>query len=131
MSFLFSDYLINQFGNYQFIDNTPDDFGFVAVTGAELSTSYESNVETITGMAAGTAISIVDGEYRLDGGAYTTDAGTIAPGQTLQLRNASSDNNNETVSCSVTVGTLTRQWSITTASASAIIYTTSERLVVF
>lgn len=98
-------------------DTTPDAFAFAPVADADLATLYISNSQIIMGMDAGTAVSITGGEYRIAGGAWTNAPGTIDPGQTLELRGTSSaDPATETV-VSVTVGTLTVTWSITTAVA--------------
>lgn len=100
-------------------DDTPDDFSFPAVD-ADPETQYVSDPAEITGMDAGTAISVANGEYRLNGGEWTSDAGTIDPGDTLELRGTSSaDPETETI-VAVTVGTLTVEWSITTAAAQTL-----------
>jgi len=108
---------------YPFVlpDNTPDDFDVADVTDADLSTEYISDSQQITGMDAGTAISVTGGEYRLDGGAWTSDAGTINPGQTLELRATSSSDPETPVTVSVTIGTVTADWTITTAAAISVI----------
>jgi hypothetical protein len=98
-------------------DNTPDAFSFADVTDADLSTVYVSDSQVITGMDAGTAISITDGEYRIDGGAWASGAGTINPGQTLELRQTSSGTPETKTTATVTVGTVAVDWDVTTAIA--------------
>ena len=100
-------------------DDTPDAFAFSAVTDADPSTLYVSDSQEITGMDAGTAISIVGGEYRIGGGAWTSDPGTIDPGDTLELRSTSSAESEGVVTVTVTVGTVSVDWTITTASVPA------------
>lgn len=95
-------------------DNTPDAFAFTDVTDADPETLYTSDSETITGMDAGTAVSITGGEYRINGGAWTAAAGTIDPGDTLELRATSSAESEGVVTVTVTVGTVSVEWSITT-----------------
>lgn len=102
-------------------DNTPDAFDFVDVTDADLSTLYESGGKIITGMDAETAISIAGGEYRINSGPWKSDANTINPGDTVTLRATSSSNPETPVTVSVTVGTVTEDWTITTAAALTII----------
>lgn len=95
-------------------DNTPDAFVFTEVANADLATEYISDPQTITGIDPGTAISVSGGAYRINGGAWTTDAGTIDAGQTLELRAISSNDPETPVTVSVTVGTVTVDWTITT-----------------
>lgn len=104
-------------------DNTPDSFDFVDVVDADLSSVYASDAQQITGMDAGTAISITGGEYRINGGSWTSVAGTINPGDTLELRQTSSPNPETATTATVTVGTLSVGWSVTTAAAISVITT--------
>ncbi len=102
-------------------DDTPDDFAFTDVADADPSTVYESDLQTITGMDAGAAISATGGEYRLDGGAWTAATGTINPGQTLELRATSSSDPETLVMVNVKVGSVLANWSITTAAVVSVI----------
>ena len=98
-------------------DTTPDAFSFDVVADAELATAYATDAETITGMDPATAVSISgDGspEYRVAGGAWTSAPGTIDPGQTLELRATSPATYETTRTVTVTVGTVSVQWTITT-----------------
>ena len=129
----FGNFATNTFGDYDYTSggDTPNPFSFDDITGAELSFEYQSNIETITGMSAGTSISIIGGEYSLDGGAYTDISGTINPDQTVQLRLLSSSSELTTVSSSLTIGTVTEDWFVTTGTISETIYSTDNRLFVF
>jgi hypothetical protein len=102
-------------------DATPDAFVFTDVSDADPSTLYASDSQIITGMDAGTAVSVTGGEYRVAGGAWTSGAGTIDPGQTLELRATSSAESEGVVTVSVTVGTVTVDWTITTAVLSSVV----------
>ena len=113
-------------------DNTPDAFVFTDVVDADLSTQIVSDSQVITGMDAGTTISVTGGEYRLDGGAWTAGAGTINPGQTLELRGTSSVDPLTETDVSVTVGTVTVDWSLTTRALAAgceVIYQQAHLLI--
>jgi hypothetical protein len=104
-------------------DETPNPFAFTAVTNAELSTSYSSNVVTISGITGSVAISVTGGEYRINGGTYTSTAGTITNGQTVQVRRTSSASYETLVAATLTVGTLSSSYNITTrASATSYSY---------
>ena len=95
-------------------DETPVAFTFTPVTGAEISTLYSSNIVTITGITGLVDISIVDGEYRINGGAWTSTAGTITNGQTAQVRRTSSASYSTLVTATLTVGTVSGAYNITT-----------------
>ena len=82
----------NDLGDYDYIQSGVNPFSFDSVFGATRSTVYESNIETITGFSSPFDISITGGEYRIDGGAYTSANGSIASGQTVQIRLTSSAN---------------------------------------
>jgi hypothetical protein len=95
-------------------DETPVAFTFTAVTNAEISTLYSSNIVTITGITGLVDISIVGGEYRINGGAWTSAAGTITNGQTAQVRRTSSSSYETLVTATLTVGTVSGAYDITT-----------------
>lgn len=98
-------------------DTTPDAFTFNDQTGIALDIPTESNIVTITGINSPAAISVDTGEYRIDGGAYTSAPGTINNGQTVQLRQTSSASNSTAVSMTLDVGGVTDNWSVTTVGA--------------
>ena len=99
-------------------DTTPDDFNFTAQTGVQLSQWIESNSATITGIDVAVSISVSNGQYRINGGTYTSEPGTISAGQTLQIRHQSAANSLTTVTTTATVGTVSRDFSSTTLQAS-------------
>jgi len=95
-------------------DLTPDEFSFADADDVEPSTVVTSDtVVTIAGINLAAPVSIVSGEYSIDGGAYTSDAGTIAAGQTLAVRGTAGEISTQ-VDVAVTVGTLIRSFLITT-----------------
>jgi hypothetical protein len=55
------------------------------------------------------------------GGAWTSAPGTINPGQTLELRATSAATPETVVTVSVTVGTVSVTWTITTAAVAAVV----------
>lgn len=100
-------------------DTTPDAFGFTAATGAGLSAVVASNVITPTGFNSPASIAVIDGEYRIDGGAWTAAAGTISPGSTVQVRGTSSGSHVTATTVSLVIGGVTGTFSITTAADTA------------
>ncbi len=93
---------------------TPTAFVFVDVIDKEVSTTYISNTVTMAGYVGSLPISIVDGEYSIDGGAFTASAGTITVGSTVAVRRTSSPSYNTAVDTTLTVGTYSDTYTITT-----------------
>lgn len=66
---------------------------FTDVTGATVSTLYTAaETYTVAGLSAGVSqpITITGGEYRKNGGAWTTAAGSVVNGDTIEVRGTSS-----------------------------------------
>jgi hypothetical protein len=106
---------------YVAADNTPDAFTFAHIADADPSTVYASDSQIITGMDSGTAILVTGGEYRVNGGSWTSSSGTINPGDPLELRATSSSESEGVVTVTVTVGTISVDWTITTGVLSSVI----------
>lgn len=96
-------------------DTTPDAFYFTNTTprDTDRNTITYSNTVTITGINAGTSISISGGEYSINGGGWTSSSGTIYNNNTLQLRVTSSNSSGGTVSVFVNVGGVSDTWTVT------------------
>lgn len=86
------------------IDTAPDAFSFAELTNVLPATVLESELVTLTGMNAPTAVSISAGEYSLNGGAYTKAKGTAKTGDTLRVRHVSSSKSQGKVTTALTVG---------------------------
>lgn len=101
-------------------DDTPDAFAFTDITDADWSEITASDLVTITDIGPDPVdISITgDGspEFRIDGGAWTSAPDTISDGQTLELRLTSAATGSILRSATVTVGTESVQWDVTTAN---------------
>lgn len=99
-------------------DDTPDAFNFTDVTAQALNAVIISNAVTINGIGpAAVAVSVSgDGNPQIttDGGATWGVSGTINNGGTLQVRLTSANALNTLRSASVTVGTVSDQWDVTT-----------------
>ncbi|MBL8483230.1 MAG: PKD domain-containing protein, partial [Rhodocyclaceae bacterium] len=96
-------------------DTVPDAFSFAPVTNAALSTAYVSAGFTVWGINAPTSISITGGEYSVAGGAYTSAPGTVVKGQGVRVRVMSSPNMNTQTSATLTVGTVSAAFNVTTS----------------
>lgn len=97
-------------------DLIPDQFTFTDQTSVALSTVIESALITVLGVdaAENIAISITGGEYSIDGGAYTSIAGTVQLNQTVKVRITSSGLYNTAVNTTLTIGGVVDVFSATT-----------------
>jgi len=73
-----------------FVDTNPDTFTFKGIKGAELNTLYVSNEITVSSVEVAVPISISGGEYSINGGTYTSVAGTVVAGDRVRVRTTSS-----------------------------------------
>lgn len=101
-------------------DITPDPFPFTEVEDAELSTLYESNTNVLSGITSTAPISIIDGEYSIDGGAWTSAAGTITVGQSFKVRRTSSASYDTEVLTQLIIGSGASDFQITTKEETTI-----------
>lgn len=99
---------------------TPDDFTFAAALVGPGGEAV-SDLVTLTGFEGSVAISVSgDGSpvYSINGGAYTSDPGLVTAGQTVQVRMTASSTEGGTRTASLTVGTITRDFVVTTQDLS-------------
>jgi hypothetical protein len=106
-------------------DATPEAFGFTARLNVPLLTRALSNAVTLAGVTAPVPISVLNGEYSIDGSAFTTLPGTISPGQTIRLRVTSSASFGTTVTGTLTIGGASGVFMVTTQSAAQVQSSTS------
>ncbi len=98
-------------------DTTPDAFSFTAVTNAAVSTATASNAITVSGINSPAVISISGGQYSINGGTFTSTAGTVSNGQTVAVRVTSSASANTATQATLSIGGATGTFSVTTAVA--------------
>lgn len=98
-------------------DTTPDAFTFTDVIGQALSTVVESNAITVAGINAAAAISVVGGEYQINGGSWTSAAGTVTNGQTVKVRHTTSASNSTATNTTLTIGGVSDTFTTTTGAA--------------
>ena len=99
------------------IDTVPDTITFPSgSTGGflPLATYINSGAVAITGINAPSPISIVGGQYSINGAPFTAASGTINNLQLLEIRCLSSTSYNTMTSCTVNVGGVTRLFQVTT-----------------
>ena len=95
---------------------TADPFIFTDVTDATQSTVYTSNTITvnITGTAPTVPISITGGEYRVNGGSWTSASGNVADADTVDVRGTSSASYATDVDVVLTIANQSDTYTITT-----------------
>lgn len=103
-------------------DDTPAAYNFSDTTGQALNTVVTTNSLTITDIGpAPVAVSITGAgspQININGGGWVT-GGNISNGQILQLRLTSANAYSTLRSATVTVGTVSDQWDVTTMAAPA------------
>lgn len=97
-------------------DTTPDAFTFVDQSDISLSTLTESAEITVSGINAASAISVTGGEYQINGGAWTSTAGTVTNNQTVKVRHTSSASDSSTTNTVLTIGGVSDTFTTTTAT---------------
>ena len=102
-------------------DTTPDPFSFTAVTSSGLNTTHTTyarilDINTATNVTSNNCAFQVTSSTATPS-SFSTSAKTITNGQYLHLQDAASGSYSTTISTVMTVGTLSRTWSITTGPA--------------
>ncbi|MES2932628.1 MAG: Ig-like domain repeat protein [Pseudomonadota bacterium] len=90
---------------------------FTAQTGVMVSTLATSNAITVSGLSGSAAISVAGGKYAKNGAAYTTVAGSVSNGDVITLQLTSSGNYATKTSATLTIGTASGNFDVTTAVA--------------
>ncbi|MEO8137690.1 MAG: hypothetical protein ABI831_27375, partial [Betaproteobacteria bacterium] len=104
-------------------DVIPLPFSFTAQTGVVNSSVITSNTSTVTGITAPSPISIVGGEYAVNGGAYTAAAGTVINGDTVTLRQISSAGYSTMTTATLTIGGVSAAFNVTTQASGTLTVT--------
>jgi hypothetical protein len=92
-------------------------FAFIAVTNQPLSTQVQSNFISVIGNTLPAPISIVGGQYSINGGAFTSAAGTTNPGDTVQVQVLTSGSNSMAASCTLTIDGQSATFTATTLAS--------------
>jgi hypothetical protein len=108
-------------------DPIPDPFTFIDQTGADISTQYESNIVTISGLTLPAPVSISAGQYRINGGSWVSATGSINNGDTIQVRNTSSGSYDTGVDTTLTIGGISDTYTITTIAVAVVNYVVNEQ----
>ncbi|MGB5217861.1 MAG: CFI-box-CTERM domain-containing protein [Smithella sp.] len=100
--------------NMLFADSTPEAFIFTDQTGVAMSTTVTSNTITVTGIDTAAPVSITGGTYAINGGNYTSASGTVNDGDTVNVRQTSSENYATKTDTTLTIGGVSDTFSVTT-----------------
>lgn len=91
-------------------------FTFTALTSVPRSQQQTSSTVPLT-LVGGTApITVTGGEYSINGGAYTSVAGTVKTGDTVSVRHTSAATAGGTVTTTLTIGETSADFNSTTAA---------------
>jgi hypothetical protein len=95
-------------------DTIPNGFTFTSQADTALAASVVSNEVTIAGITAAAAISIAGGEYSVDGGAFTSAAGTVTNNQRIRVRVTTPAQFSSGATATLTVGGVSAPFTATT-----------------
>ena len=95
----------------------PDQFTFVDQTDVQLNTVVTSNGIIVSGLDATAIIYISGGTYSINSGTYTSAAGTVNNEDTVTVRLTSSGSYSTTKSATLTIGSVSDTFSVTTEAA--------------
>ncbi len=95
-------------------DTTPAAINFTAQTSVAPNTVVTSNSISVNGINTAAQISIVGGDYSVDGGAYTSAVGTVTNGQMVTVQQTSSPGFGTTTNAVLTIGGISGIFSVTT-----------------
>lgn len=98
------------------IDTTPDPFSFVDQSGVIPNTLITSAPVTITGINSPSPITVVGGEYSVNGGTFTSSPGNVVNGNSVRVRHTSSTSYSTAVNTILTVGGVSDTFTSTTVS---------------
>ena len=90
---------------------------FTNASGAAASSTQTSNPITVSGITSPAVISISGGQYSINGGAFTSAAGTVQAGDQVVVQMNSPSTASTTATAVLTVNGVSAMYSVTTAAA--------------
>ena len=100
------------------LDTIPNALTFTAQTNVALSSVNTSNTVTVAGINTASPISITNGTYSINGGAYTATAGTVINGDTVTLKLTASSQGGLTTYTVLNIGGVSGVFMVTTLGTS-------------
>jgi hypothetical protein len=104
-------------------DTTPDTFTFTDQMDVALSSVTTSAPITVNGINAAASISVFNGEYSINGGAYTSTAGTVDNAASITVRHTSAVNYSTNIDTTLTIGGVSDTFTSTTLPAPVVTHT--------
>ncbi len=95
-------------------DSTPDAFSFVDQMNVDLSVQVESNAVSVTGINVPTGISVIGGEYAVNGGVFTSAEGNVDNGDTVIVRLISAATYQTATQAVLAIGGVSSAFNVTT-----------------
>lgn len=97
-------------------DEVPNAFSFTDATNVNLSATATSNAITVAGLGSGasTPVTVSNGEYRKNGGSWTTSAGAAVNGDQFEVRHTSSASYVTATNTVLTIGGVSDTFTSTT-----------------
>ena len=98
-------------------DTIPNAFNFMPQANDTLNTPLVSNSITVSGINAPTPISVTGGQYSVNGGAFTGNAGTVNNGDVVTVQQTSSSAFNTLTAATLSIGSVSAVFDVTTQPA--------------
>jgi len=95
-------------------DGTPEAISFAPIANAPLSSVQTSNAVKISGIDEPVAVTITGGSYNINGGPFTTAAGTVNNGDTITIQESASGTPSTLTTAQLNVGTVYATFVVTT-----------------
>jgi hypothetical protein len=89
---------------------------FTDVGSASTSSTQTSGPITVTGITSPTVISITGGQYSINGGPYTSAAGTVQPGDQVTVQVTAPSTYSTTATATLSIDGVTAHFSVTTGA---------------
>ena len=100
-------------------DTIPNPFSFTEQTSVARNTSIIPSSITVSGIDAAASISVLGGDYSIDGGNFTTASQTVTAGQSVRVRVTSSASYSTKTSVILTIGGVNGTFSVTTEASTS------------
>lgn len=98
-------------------DTTPDAFDLGAAVAGSAGVWAASSIVTIGGINAAAPVTISGGQYRINGGAWQTAAGSISAGQTIQVQVQAPAAGGASQTATLSIGGVSDTFTVTTVVA--------------
>ena len=86
------------------IDATPDEFRFTTLVNQNISAEVQSEAVVISGINTNVGVSVENGEYSIDGSAFTSEDGNISVGQSIVIKQITANEFNTEKITTLTIG---------------------------